>query len=287
LAKGGQDTVNGNGGDDIISGGDGADTLNGGDGNDRLFGGNGGDVINGDNGNDTIYGGDGDDACRGGIGNDTIYGGAGQDQLVGEVGDDSLFGQTGDDALVGGAGADYLQGDQGTDFCDGGAGSNVFAGCESAGVANSCQDGLKDGLETALDCGGGACRGCAAGQACVAGRDCAGGVCSGGVCLAPFSPVQASFLVTTDFGTGYCVNLDATNVGTSAISNWSASFQTGQSVIYSSSNAVFDAASGLVHVAPNSGFRTIAAGATRTGVSFCANRSASGVLPTLVSATGQ
>jgi endoglucanase len=99
--------------------------------------------------------------------------------------------------------------------------------------------------------------------------------------------VQASFVVTTDWGTGYCVNLDATNVGTSAISNWSAAFQTGQSVIYASYNAVFDAASGLVHVTPNSGFGSIAAGATRTGVGFCANRSASGVLPNLVAATSQ
>jgi len=193
LAKGGQDTVSGNGGEDVISGGDGNDTLNGGDGNDRLFGGTGQDAVNGQNGNDTLYGSDGDDICRGGIGNDALNGGQGQDQLFGEDGDDSLSGQTGDDTLNGGNGADYLEGDQGAnDQCDGGASANVFANCETPGLANSCQDGLKNGFETAVDCGGGGCRGCAVGQACAAGGDCAGGVCSGGVCLAPLSPVRSS-----------------------------------------------------------------------------------------------
>ncbi len=50
----GDDTINGGDGDDLIRGGAGNDTLNGGDGNDTLIDGNGSDTFNGGNGNDTI-----------------------------------------------------------------------------------------------------------------------------------------------------------------------------------------------------------------------------------------
>jgi hypothetical protein len=54
------------------------------------------------------------------------------------------------------------------------------AGGGSCGVcvAPSCTDGKKNGLETAVDCGGGTCGGCAPGKACVANTDCNSGVCS-------------------------------------------------------------------------------------------------------------
>jgi hypothetical protein len=61
---------------------------------------------------------------------------------------------------------------------------NVTADC-TAGVCtmsggcepSTCVDGMKDGMETDVDCGGGACPACASGKMCVANTDCAGGTC--------------------------------------------------------------------------------------------------------------
>ena len=49
-------------------------------------------------------------------------------------------------------------------------------------VAASCKDGKKNGTETDIDCGGGACSPCALGKVCSLGSDCAGGKCTGGKC---------------------------------------------------------------------------------------------------------
>jgi hypothetical protein len=48
--------------------------------------------------------------------------------------------------------------------------------------ANKCNDGVKDGSETDVDCGGGTCSTCALGENCVANSDCATGNCHVGVC---------------------------------------------------------------------------------------------------------
>jgi V8-like Glu-specific endopeptidase len=47
-----------------------------------------------------------------------------------------------------------------------------------------CNDRVKNGAETDVDCGGGSCAGCAAGLACRVGTDCATGVCADGRCVA-------------------------------------------------------------------------------------------------------
>ncbi|MFT3771345.1 MAG: MopE-related protein [Minicystis sp.] len=49
----------------------------------------------------------------------------------------------------------------------------------------SCTDGIKNGAETAADCGGGTCPTCATGKTCNTASDCQSRVCSGGVCQAP------------------------------------------------------------------------------------------------------
>jgi len=51
--------------------------------------------------------------------------------------------------------------------------------------APTCTDGVKNGAETDVDCGGGTCPACANGKTCLAGTDCASGVCTNGVCVAP------------------------------------------------------------------------------------------------------
>ena len=52
------------------------------------------------------------------------------------------------------------------------------------GLPTTCTDGVQNGLETAMDCGGG-CPGCAVGQPCGEDGDCASGACVSGVCIAP------------------------------------------------------------------------------------------------------
>ena len=66
--------------------------------------------------------------------------------------------------------------------CAGGAGVCFGNVC----VGSSCSDGLKDGMETDVDCGGSVCPSCAIGKHCVASVDCVGGgACFLGVCSAP------------------------------------------------------------------------------------------------------
>jgi T1SS-143 domain-containing protein len=85
----GNDSIFGNGGDDHISGGSGADTIDGGAGNDVIVGGNQGEVTdqpgvvraNGADLGDLLLGGEGDDFIIGNEGQDTIVGGAGDDTI--------------------------------------------------------------------------------------------------------------------------------------------------------------------------------------------------------------
>jgi hypothetical protein len=49
----------------------------------------------------------------------------------------------------------------------------------------SCHDGMKDGQETDIDCGGPNCPACAATLSCLVAADCSSQVCTGDVCQAP------------------------------------------------------------------------------------------------------
>ena len=160
--------INGDGGDDVLTGADSDDTLNGGDGNDRLTGAKGADLMNGGAGNDTLVwnNGDGSDRMNGDAGNDGIEvngaptlgdvftlepepGGVqfrrtnlGQFtldtaterfQVNGLGGDDSVSAGTGVGALTllsvdGGAGADTVAGSDGPDLLAGGEGNDVLSG---------------------------------------------------------------------------------------------------------------------------------------------------------------
>ncbi|MFO0760678.1 MAG: hypothetical protein U0359_29640 [Byssovorax sp.] len=55
----------------------------------------------------------------------------------------------------------------------------------ASALSAECTDGLKDGAETDIDCGGGSCLTCGTGKTCTVAADCASVNCSGGVCLAP------------------------------------------------------------------------------------------------------
>lgn len=94
-AGAGNDTVsiNGNRKTDLTIGA----TINGDDGNDRLSGTNNADSINGGAGDDDLFGNGGADLLYGGDGDDLLVGGAGIDTLNGDAGDD-LLKSAGDDA---------------------------------------------------------------------------------------------------------------------------------------------------------------------------------------------
>ena len=110
------DTINGDGGNDVIHGGAGdatnasRQTLRGGDGDDVIYGGEHADDIYGDVGNDMLYGGAGDDELLGSAGNDLLRGGAGNDKLSGHGGNDVLDGGLGNDRLRPSTGDDVMTG---------------------------------------------------------------------------------------------------------------------------------------------------------------------------------
>jgi Ca2+-binding RTX toxin-like protein len=129
--QGGNDSLTGGQGNDSLGGGFGNDTLSGGEGNDSVDGGIGDDSITGGGGADLLQGGDGNDVLDGGVGNDSLFGGAGTDALSGGAGHDLLNGGTGTDSLYGGEGNDLLVSD-GTDANDtqnllsGGGGDDII-----------------------------------------------------------------------------------------------------------------------------------------------------------------
>ncbi len=98
--------LQGDDGDDILTGSPGADDLTGGPGADRLFGREGADQLAGMAGADWLAGGAGHDRLLGGDDADIVLGGAGDDQLQGNADDDQLYAGAGTDELKGGAGRD-------------------------------------------------------------------------------------------------------------------------------------------------------------------------------------
>jgi formylglycine-generating enzyme required for sulfatase activity len=68
-------------------------------------------------------------------------------------------------------------GDLGPEGGDGGVGEGG-----EAGIPKTCNNTIRDGQETDVDCGGAECKPCVDGKACVAPSDCAGGSCTDKVC---------------------------------------------------------------------------------------------------------
>jgi Ca2+-binding RTX toxin-like protein len=128
LGLGGDDTIDGRDGADLIFGDwnttdltvviGGHDDVSGGEGNDTLYGGGGNDALRGNADLDTLYGGTGNDTLHGGADYDVLYGGEGNDRLEGgaEAGRyDLLYGDGGDDTLISDGGGDDLIGGTGND----------------------------------------------------------------------------------------------------------------------------------------------------------------------------
>lgn len=137
------ETLNGNGGNDTLDGRGGQDKLFGGDGNDTLFSGLGNDRVDGGTGTDWLmFNGTGgatvdlrlSAAQSTGYGSDTITnvenlsGGTGANTFAGNDLANHFLGQGGNDRLTGNGGADTLDGGTGNDHLDGGSGSDVLSG---------------------------------------------------------------------------------------------------------------------------------------------------------------
>ena len=110
--------------DDVLTGGDGANTLSGDGGRDRLSGGGGNDTLAGGDGTDTLLGGAGDDGIDGGGGSDT----ASWEDVPGPVTASLATGTAtgaGSDTL---GGVETLAGSPAGDSLAGGAGSETLLG---------------------------------------------------------------------------------------------------------------------------------------------------------------
>lgn len=101
--------------DQLVGYGNTADHFAGRAGNDSLDGQGGDDFLRGGLGNDSVLGQQGHDALNGGVGVDSLYGHQGDDALSGGSGNDNLIGQEGNDLLRGGLGNDQLSGGDGAD----------------------------------------------------------------------------------------------------------------------------------------------------------------------------
>ena len=152
----------------------------------------------------------------------------------------------------------------------------------------SCDDGILNGSETGVDCGGADCQACPNGDPCLQNTDCQSQACVDGICDAgEEESLSGAVDISNDWGAGYCATLEISNPTATATSSWNAAVDTMGATIYSSWNGTFTGTTGMVsitHVGWNS---VIAAGGIDRSVGFCANRPAgSTALPVFVGVSG-
>jgi hypothetical protein len=131
---------------------------------------------------------------------------------------------------------------------------------------STCSNGVQDGTETGVDCGG---------------------LCQN-ACPPPPLPLSVTFPVTSNWATGYCVNIAVRNNGTRPTIAWFVTLNTNQSAMYQHWNGNYTGTSGVVSVTPMSFNNVINPGQTITSPGFCANRTGGSTtsLPSLVSVSG-
>ncbi|MDP2902113.1 MAG: DUF4347 domain-containing protein [Methylovulum sp.] len=167
----GNDSITGDGLDNILTGNNGTDTINGGDGNDTLDGGNAGnDIIDGGAGNDTLdyssYAAtlsvtlNGSTQVTVSVTDPSNTGLANDDKIknienfIGGSLNDTITGDSVANILTGNAGADSLTGDEGADMLTGGAGADLFrftAGDSVLTVGGSGMGGTLSGYDVITD----------------------------------------------------------------------------------------------------------------------------------------
>jgi len=152
-------TVNVTGGNSVATAGSDTITLIN---IEELIGGAGNDTISGDGLNNIFFGGAGNDTLAGGIGSDTIHGDDGNDVIFGDLastanstspsdGADTLYGDAGNDTIYAGGGDDMLEGGAGADKLYGGAGNNWASYVNSTAVIVNLGTSIASGGESAGD----------------------------------------------------------------------------------------------------------------------------------------
>lgn len=90
----------------------------------------------------------------------------------------------------------------------------ALVACRPGSPAPTCFDGVQNGAETGVDCGGqGVCDRCAAGAPCLAAEDCESFVCTQGSCAAPSCADQVGNGNETDVDCGGACEPCATGKG--------------------------------------------------------------------------
>jgi Ca2+-binding RTX toxin-like protein len=158
--------IEGNNGDDAITG-----TALG----DNIVAGEGNDTINAGAGADDIDAGPGDDVIDAGSANDLVSAGEGNDQIAGGDGDDAINAGAGDDFIDSGAGDDQIEGGDGNDTLDHssaslnqtvsisngsgsslGSGTDVLSGIENVHTGSGDdQFTISDAVDNSIDGNGG------------------------------------------------------------------------------------------------------------------------------------
>lgn len=150
---GGNDTLDGGGGDDFLRGEAGDDSISGGLGFDDTHGNMGADTVSGGGGPDWVVGGQGEDLLFGDDGDDVVYGNMGADTQYGGAGADWVRGGQANDSLSGGAGDDWMSGDRGDDTISGGAGADIFNVIGDAGADRVLDFSAADGDRVKIESG--------------------------------------------------------------------------------------------------------------------------------------
>ena len=139
-------TINGNGGNDVVSTGSGNDTITTGSGNDTITAGDGNNTVTageGTNavtsglGNDTITTGSGDDTITAGDGNNTVTAGDGANAVTSGLGNDTITSGAGKDVINSGAGDDIISAGAGDDIVNSGGGNDIVNAGAGNDVVNS------------------------------------------------------------------------------------------------------------------------------------------------------
>ena len=119
-------TINGNGGNDVVSTGSGNDTITTGSGNDTISAGDGNNTVTAGDGTNSVTTGSGNDTITTGAGNDVINSGAGDDIITAGAGNDVINSGAGNDSVSAGTGNDVINSGGGTDSLVGGGGHDSF-----------------------------------------------------------------------------------------------------------------------------------------------------------------
>ncbi len=160
----------------------------------------------------------------------------------------------------------------------------VEVSCGGSPPAPTCSDGVKNGSETAVDCGGSCSTKCANGQACSVAADCTSGACSAGICQAPSTAkVTAVVTLADQWPGGYCANLKVTNTSSATINGWTVTLNLNQSTLQNFWSASFAGTGSTRTVTPADYNAVLGAGASTTA-GFCANTTGGNWQPSAVSA---